>query len=222
MLNYLLNIILSSNQQPVLKPKHMKPIVKHIITIILVISLFSSCSILDQTSEMKAFTKCLFRVVDVQDAVLAGIDIQEVQSFSDLNFTETSKLSMTALSGKLPLGFTVNVEVQNPNPENASMNELYWILLVDDVEITEGRVGKKLSIPADGGTAIMPIDVQVDLFEVLSGESADAIMNFGMNLNGSGGTPSRVKLKVKPTIYVAMKKVKYPGYFIIEEEFVSE
>ncbi len=129
---------------------------------------------------------------------------------------------MTALSGKLPLGFTVNVEVQNPNPQKATMNELYWILFIDEKEITQGKVGDRLTVPPDGGRAIMPVDVHIDLFEVLTGESADAVVNFGMNLSGSGGTPSRIKLKVKPTIYVGMKRIKYPGYFIIEEEFVSE
>lgn len=186
------------------------------------IFLLSSCSILDQTSEMKTFTECTFRLLDVENAVLAGVDIQDVQSFSDLSFTEASNLSMTALSGKLPLGFTVNVEVQNPNPQKATMNELYWVLFIDDKEITEGKVGDRLNVPPDGGTAIMPVDVHIDLFEVLTGESADAVMNFGMNLSGTGGTPSRIKLKVKPTIYVGMTRIKYPGFFIIEEEFVSE
>ena len=184
--------------------------------------LFLSCSILDQTSEMKTFTKCLFRFVDVQDVVLAGVDVQEVQSFSDLSFTEATNLSMSALSGKLPLGFTVNIEVKNPNPEKASMTDLYWILFIDDIEITEGKVGTKVTVPPNGGTAVMPVDVQVDLFKILTGESADAVMNFGMNLAGTGNEPSRVKLKIKPYVNIGMTRVKYPAFFTIEEEFVSE
>ncbi len=54
------------------------------------IFLLSSCSILDQTSEMKTFTECTFRLLDVENAVLAGVDIQDVHSFSDLSFTEAS------------------------------------------------------------------------------------------------------------------------------------
>jgi len=171
---------------------------------------------------MKTFTKCEFRLADVQDVVLAGIDVQDVRSVSDLSFTEATNLSMTALSGKLPLGLTANIEVKNPNPDKARMNALYWILLIDDVEITDGRIGEQISIPANGGVATMPVKIQIDLFEVLQGESSDAIINFGMNLAGTGEAPSRVKLKIKPTIVVAMTKVNYPGYFTIEEEFVSQ
>lgn len=163
----------------------------------------------------------MFRLVDVQDVILAGVDVTHVDQFTDLSFSEGSKLSMAALSGKLPLGFTVNVEVKNSNPEQASMNELFWTLYIDDVEITQGRLGNRVKVPPNG-TAIMPIDVHVDIYEILSGESADAVLNFGMNLAGTGGVPSRIKLKAKPTIHIGMTKIKYPGYFTIEEEFVSE
>ncbi|MEN8224175.1 MAG: LEA type 2 family protein [Bacteroidota bacterium] len=200
----------------------MKHISKSITLLITLAFMLSSCSILDQATEMKTFSKCLFRLDNVQDVVLAGIDVQDVESFGDLSFSEATKLSMTALSGELPLGLTINVEVKNPNPEKASMNELHWILFVDDVEITQGKVDKNVSVPPNGGTAMMPVDIQVDLFEVMSGESADALMNFGLNLAGSGSEPSRIKLKAKPTIYIAMTKMKYPGYITIEEEFVSE
>ena len=170
---------------------------------------------------MKTFTKCLFRLRDVQEVRLAGVDVQDVQSMNDLSFTQAGQISMAALSGKMPLDFTLNVEVQNPNAQNASMNQMYWELFIDDINITNGKVSQRVSIPP-GGTAIMPVGVQVDLFEVLSGESANAVTNFGMNLTGSGGTPSRIKLKIKPTIYIGTTQMKYPGFFTIEEDFVSQ
>lgn len=200
----------------------MKIIRNSILLSIIIFFVFSSCSILDQAGEIKAFTRCEFRLVDVQDIILAGIDVQEIYSISDLSFTEASKLSMAAMQGELPLDFTLNLEVRNPNEQNASLSGLYWILLIDDIQITDGRVGEKVSVPPNGGVATMPVDIQVDLFEALSGESADAIINFGLNMAGNGGYPSRVKLKIKPTIHIAMTKMNYPGYFTIEEEFVSQ
>lgn len=200
----------------------MKQIKKIILLISGLLFVFSSCAILDQTKEIKAFTRCSFRLVDVSDAVLAGVDIQDVNSFSDLSFSEAGKISMKALSGELPLEFTVNIEVENPNPEKASINALYWILYIDDMEVTKGKLTEKLNIPPDGGRAMMPVPVQIDLWEVFTGESSEAVMNFAMNLTGSGGYTSRVKLKIKPSIFIAMKKINYPGFFTIEEEFVSE
>ncbi len=181
-----------------------------------------SCSVMKQANEMKTFAKCEFRLKNIEDLTLAGVDINGVDQFSDLSFAEASSISLEAMKGDLPLYFVLNVEVRNPNEEKASMNRFLWDLFIDDILITKGKVIKDVKVPPDGGIAVLPIAIGVDLFDVLTGESADAVLNFAMNLSGQGGVPSRVKLRAKPTIYVAMTQVKYPGFFNIEEEFVSE
>ena len=192
------------------------------IAALIVLVLTASCSVLQQANEMKNFARCEFRLKNVEDVTLAGVDVTDVDQFSDLSFAEATNISMTVLKGELPLYFVLNVEVRNPNPEKASMNRFLWDLFIDDILITSGKVIKDVDVPPDGGIAVMPIEIGIDLFEVLSGESAEAIMNFGLNLAGSGGAPSRIKLRAKPTIYIAMTAVKYPGFITIEEEFVSE
>jgi len=182
----------------------------------------SSCSVMKQANEMKTFAKCEFRLKNIESVTLAGVDVTNVDQFSDLSFPEASSISMEAMKGKLPLYFVLNVEVRNPNEEKASMNRFLWDLFIDDILITKGKVIKDVKVPPDGGISVLPIEVAVDLFDALTGESADAILNFAMNLSGQGGETSRVKLRAKPTIYIAMTQVKYPGFFTIEEEFVSE
>lgn len=184
--------------------------------------LLISCSVLEQANEMKNFARCEFRLKNVQDVTLAGVDVTNVDQFSDLSFAEAGSISLTAMKGKLPLYFVLNVEVRNPNAEKASMNRFLWDLFIDDVMITSGKVIQDVKVPPGGGIAVMPIQVGIDLFEILSGESADAIINFGLNLSGSGGAPTRIKLRAKPTIYINNTEVKYPGFITIEEEFVSE
>lgn len=181
-----------------------------------------SCSVLEQANEMKNFAKCEFRLKNVQDVTLAGVDVTDVDQFSDLSYSEATNITMTAVKGKLPLYFILNVEVRNPNPEKASMSRFLWDLFIDDIKITSGKVIKDVKVPPDGGIAVMPIEVGIDLFEVLTGESADAVANFAINLSGGGGTPSRIKLRAKPTVYIGTTQVKYPGFFTIEEEFVAE
>ena len=68
--------------------------------------------------------------MDVQDVTLAGVDMQYVDQFSDLSFSETARITTAVLSGDFPLSFTLNVEVYNPNPEKAIMNEFKWILFI--------------------------------------------------------------------------------------------
>ncbi len=181
-----------------------------------------SCKVMEQANEMKNFAKCEFRLKNIEAVTLAGVDVTNVDQFSDLSFPEASSISMEAMKGKMPLYFVLNVEVRNPNEEKASMNRFLWDLIIDDVLITKGKVIKDVKVPPAGGISVLPIEVAVDLFNVLSGESADAVLNFAMNLSGQGGQPSRVKLRAKPTIYIGMTEVKYPGFFTIEQVFVSE
>jgi len=191
-----------------------------IISIIIVI--ISSCTVLKQANEMRTFAKCEFKVNDIEEVYLAGVDITGVDQFSDLDFSQATAISMEAMKGKLPLYFILNVGIRNPNDEKASMNRFLWDLYIDDQLITRGKVTDDVKVPANGGIAILPVQINIDLFDVLTGESSDAVLNFAMNLSGSGEYPSRVKLRIKPTVYVAMTEVKYPGFFTIEEEFVSE
>ncbi len=190
--------------------------------VLALMAFLSSCKVLQQANEMKTFAKCEFRLKNIETITLANVDITDVDQFSDLSFSEATNISMIAMKGKLPLYFILNVEIRNPNEEKASMNSFLWDVFIDDVKITSGKVTKNVEVFPDGGIAVMPIEVGVDLFEILNGESAEAVMNFAMNLSGSGGVPSRVKLRAKPSVYIALTKVNYPGFFTIEQEFVSE
>jgi hypothetical protein len=194
---------------------------KGIISILSFVLIFTACGVVNQTREMKNFSKCSFRLRDVQDIELAGVNVQDVDQFSDLSFSETAQITTSLLTGKLPLTFTLNIEIQNPNQEMASMNELMWILFIDDAEITDGTIDKRIEI-SPGGISVVPVNLNLDLLKILSGESSQAAMNFGLNLSGQGGSPSRMKLKVKPSIYISGKKISYPGYISIEDEFVFE
>ncbi len=197
----------------------MKISSRNIIILISIIAVLSSCGIIKQNRAMRNFGECSFWLMDVQDVTLAGVDMQYVDQFSDLSFSETTRITTAVLSGHLPLSFILNVEVYNPNPEKAIMNEFKWILFIDDKEITKGTVDRRLEVSPDGGKALLPIQLNIDLFNALSGESADAILNFGFKLAGLGGEPGRIKLKARPSVYVSGKKINYPGYITVEGEF---
>lgn len=43
--------------------------------------------------------------------------------------------------------------------------------------------------------------------------------NFAMNLSGNGEKPSRIKVKMKPSILVNGQPLSYPGYVTVKTEF---
>jgi hypothetical protein len=190
--------------------------------ILLTMMLLSSCEILEQAQQMANLTKCEFRLNSVDQLRLAGVNIQQVRQLSDLNFMDAAKITAAAASGgNLPLNFTLNVEVKNPNSAAAGLNKLDWILLIDDIEMTTGVNNQRVQVAANGGTAIIPLNIGIDLRQALQGKSADAIANFGLNLAGAGNRPTRITLKAKPTIMVGSQTISYPGYLTVQNEFTS-
>ena len=173
------------------------------------------CDILQQ---MITFTKCEFKMNSLTDARLADIDVQSKKSFKDLNLMDAANVTKALLSGKLPLTFNLNIEAKNPNTTDASMQKMEWKAFIDDVEMATGVMDQKMAIPP-GGTKIIPLTVSIDLKKALSGKSKDALLNFGFNLAGAGNYPTRVKLDIKPTIYLGSMALSYPGYFTLKKEF---
>ncbi len=181
----------------------------------------SSCDILEQASQVANLTKCEFRLKSVDQLRLAGVNIQQVDQFSDLTFMDAARITAAATSGNLPLNFTLNVEAKNPNGATAGLNRLDWILLIDDIEMVSGVNEQNIQIAANGGTSVIPLTIGINLKEALKGKSADAIANFGLNLTGAGNKPTRITLKAKPSIMVNGRSIAYPGYLTVENEFTS-
>lgn len=182
----------------------------------------SSCDVLQQVSQMATFAKCDFRLESVQQLSLSGVNVQNVKKASDLSLLDYGKLVTSVATQQFPLNFTLNLEARNPNTSPASMTKVDWILLIDNIEMTRGSLDKQVSVPASNGTALVPINMQFDLKKVLSGQSADAIINFGMNLAGAGNKPTRFTLQMKPTLSVAGIPVTYPGFINVSTDFTSK
>lgn len=183
------------------------------------LAFFTSCDVLQQVSQMSNLTKCDFRLESVQQLNLAGINVQNVNKVADLTMFDAAKLANAVASQQFPLDFTLNIEAKNPNTATAGMTRIDWILLIDDMEMTRGILDKQVTIPANNGTAIIPMQMHIDLKQALSGKSADAIINFGMNLAGAGNKPTRFTLQMKPTISVNGFPITYPGYLNVKTEF---
>lgn len=190
-----------------------------IISLVMLVMVASGCKFL---TELSSFSKCEFRMKSIKNTQLAGVDVQNIKSVSDLNFATMAKLTTTLSQGKMPVNFTLNIEAKNPNPTDAAINKIQWIALIDDKQAAEGVVNKRIEIPANNGTAVIPLDVSTDLTEVFSKDMGKKLIDIALGLAGANDEPSRVTLKVKPTILVGPVEFDYPGYFNLSKEFKAE
>jgi len=183
-----------------------------------VMMFLSSCDVLNQISQMTNLAKCDFKLESVQQLNLAGINVQNVKNISDLSLLDAGKIASAISKQQFPLDFTLNIEAKNPNTAPAGVTAIDWVLLIDDIEMTRGILDKQITIPANNGSSIIPMQMHIDLKKALSGKSADAILNFGMNLAGTGNKPTRFTLQMKPTITVNGFPITYPGYLNVKTD----
>ena len=172
--------------------------------------------------EMRNLTKCQFRIGTVRNIELAGVNIQNVRRFSDLGIRDAARATTALISGNLPLSMLINVEVKNPNKNTAAMNRLEWIAMVDQFQLLNGIVSKRVEVNPNGGVATIPLTVSTNLNQILKSVSQKERLDFGMGITDQNARPTRVALKLKPSIMIGKNSISYPGWFTVKREFASQ
>lgn len=184
--------------------------------------LMTACSVSHQVREAATLAKCDFQISSVENINLAGINVQHIASVNDIDFLDLGKIMISLAGSVFPLTFQLNLLGRNPNDKPAGLNKLDWILFIDDIMMTSGSVEKAFIIPPDHGITLIPVEINVNLKQVLQGKSADALINFGLNLAGKGNTPTRFKIKIRPSIMIGNNALAYPGYITVKTDYSSE
>jgi hypothetical protein len=173
-----------------------------------------------QIRELSAFSKCEFRMASVQNTTLAGVNVQNVRSLSDLNLLQAGRITTAYASGSLPLNLLLNIDVRNPNAATAALNSLEWILQIEGKDIVDGTVNDRVSIAPNGGVITLPIRISADLRKIMDKNTAEQNINLGLGLAGQGNRPSpKMTLKVKPSLLIGGATVRYPGYINVNTDF---
>jgi len=185
--------------------------------VLLIIFSLSACAIL---SEFTALTKCEFRFESAEKPTLSGIDVMSKKSITDFSFMDGQMVLGNILRRTLPFSIVANVEIKNPGVATAAVNEIEWIAFIDDIRVSDGVIASRVEI-LPGATSLVPIRIQTDLFEYLEGDNPRTMLNFGLNLVDAGGQPTRLSMKIKPSVMVNGQKLTYPDYFTIAQEYSS-
>lgn len=191
---------------------------KILIFSIIMIVILTSCSAF---KELMSFTKCEFRMKDIESIRLAGVNLEGKSSISDFKLTDIGMFTQHALRGTLPLDMILNVEAKNPNQQSAAINQVEWIAYIDDLEMMTGFVNERIVIPANNGVGVIPLHIKFDMKKIAKSSTGNAIANLALNLMNIGEKESQFTIKIKPTILVGSFELEYPGYFTISKEFTS-
>ena len=185
--------------------------------IILFVTLgLASCDVLNQVAQMANFANCSFDFNSLNQIQMLGIDLSKGMTRDNLNITQGLAL-VNAISNKtLPVTFNVNLDVKNPNSIAASMAKMDCIISLNGKEVVSTTLNQSVNVPANS-TNVVSIPIRTDLFQLFSGESADAIVNLAFKLAGASSNPVNIGIKVKPYITIGNQQLAYPNYISINK-----
>lgn len=165
--------------------------------------------------EMKSLKTCEFSAVGIENMELSGIKMDNKNGVSDFSFLEIARVGQDYAKNKLILKYTIPIQAKNPNTQLAALNRIDWKLMLDDLEVLKGTSSKRVEIPAQNSTQF-PLDVTMNLSDVLSKKSLTELQEIVFNLEEEYKLENRLVLKVKPYLKVGSKQIPTPGFFKVK------
>lgn len=190
--------------------------------------LLQSCATLSQLAAVISNLQRLkFRLADVRDFALMGINLSGKSVLTDFNVLDGIKLVQAFSSKTLPAEFVLNIEAINPNDGTggstktvSTLTSLESRLLIDGTPTVTGNIEKAIEIPGTGQTSIIPIRMSIDLYEFFGNRSYESLINIALALGGMKRDPARIALDAQPQVTTPMGPIAYPGRLtIISHEF---
>ena len=197
----------------------MKKIIR-IIAIVMLTASFTACEELaqlaNQAAQVMNLKNCTFDVSGINKINMLGIDLSKGMDKSSLTATQLINVTNSLLNKKLPVTFNVNLDVDNPNSIAASLGKMDYIISLNNKEVISSTFTQGFSIPANSKGKVS-IPISTDLFQLFSGETADAILNLAFKLAGAKSNPVNLGVKVKPYIKVNNQSLAYPDFITINK-----
>lgn len=182
--------------------------------------LLSRCGVNKQIEQAKALGKCRFELVSADSVYLAGVNMKQFEGQDNVNLSSLPRLAMGFISKSIPLDARLVLKITNPTAETAAINQFEYKILLKGSEVFTGYVNHKIEVAPVGGTMRVPIMISTNAYHLITDEQTrDAFADLVQNFSGSkNARKSVITIKIKPTLDLGNKEIKYPGYITFDKE----
>lgn len=204
---------------------------RHVISVCLIILsvfLLQSCAMLGEMARtLNNLQRLQFRLQGLDDFSLAGIRIGLKSQPRDFTVGDGVRLLAAFHGRRLTARFRLNVEALNPNDGSggttrtiSTLTRFDWRLLIDDQPTIGGGIDRPLEIPGSGQSTIIPLRMEINLFEFFEDRGYEDLLNLALALGGRRGDISRVGLDARPSVSTPIGDIVWPEPItIISREF---
>lgn len=178
-----------------------------------ILLLFASCEYLNMIN-------CKYKLDNVTNPSWAGIDLANIQNVSDLSITDLANVASAIYNQDFDFKFDLNVLARNETDSPASVMGFDYIFMLDEEEFSRGENSmEKITISSNGGEAIIPITMNLNIKDFITGNNIQNLLNLVTNItNYSEGKESNVKVQISPWIPLNDEIKKMP-YITLNKSF---
>lgn len=190
--------------------------------IALVVIVPGCATLTEMAGALSNLQRLKFRVAGVSGFTVANISLSGKQQITDFGLMDGINLLAGYNRKKLPAGFTLNIKALNPNdgtggsPQTTStLTSFEWRLLIDDKPTVSGNIEKPIEIPGTGQSAVIPLEINLDLMEFFGEKGYNDLLNLALALGGAQSDISRLAIDAQPRVSTPLGEITYPGRIII-------
>jgi hypothetical protein len=196
--------------------------------LVLALLLLESCATLGELARtISSLRRLQFRLDGVSDFSLAGVKISGREQLRDFSVADGLRLLNAFRSRRLAASFLLNVEALNPNDGSggttrtvSTLTRFDWRLLIDDQPTISGGIDRPIEIPGTGQTSVIPLRLELDLYEFFGSRGYEELIDLALALGGKRGDISRVALDARPFVSTPLGEISYPERItIVSKEF---
>ena len=195
-----------------------------IIAILTLPLLFSRCGVNKQISQAKALGDCRYSIASADSVYLAGVDVRQFRKLEDINPARYPRLAAGLLTRNVPLDARINLEVTNPTNRLAGINQLEYRILLAGQELFTGFLNQRIEVQPGGGKTRVPVRLNANAYQLMTDpKTRDAFGELVQNFSGAAGAkPSKLTIRIKPTLDLGGKQINYPGYITIDQDVTNK
>lgn len=176
-------------------------------TLLLAISLLS-CDVTKELTGAYTMTNCSYNYQSISNISVSGMNLSN--GLSPVTILKVTSI-LTGATSSIPVLFTLDIQVSNPNQSEALLHGMQYILSIDGIQFTSGSLTQAIQI-APGKTNTMPLAIGLDLASLMKTNSKDAVIDIAKNVVGIGSHKSNVTLQLKPSFRIGGTLIPSPAY----------
>ena len=189
---------------------------KKILLISFIAVIAAGCGV---SRKISLLEQCRYDIKSADSVYVAGRDITRQIKTGSFDLGSIPELAIGLLRKDIPLRARLNLSIENPGVKPIEINQFDYIISFKGQELVNGTTDRRIDINPDE-TTVVPIRIRANIYSILSDRNTREEI-FSYLRGAESAKKSLISIKIRPSIRVANKLIKYPGYITIDKELSS-